>query len=291
MLVAVKGKVYMTRDALIFNEVARWWQIGTITGIPNALSISADGDVAYVGTIEGKFYKATGLTDAVTELAALGAEAIQGVDGTDSIAAVPSVVSFEELADATAAFNGQAITSIAIDPSNVNNVVVTLGNYGNSNYVMYSTNGGQSFNSIQGNLPLVPVYSSLIEKETGVVFVGTENGLYYTENMSTWTKDGVVSNIPVMDIKQQLQSHEIETQYVYLIGEQNDTTDIIVYPGVENEGMIYVATYGRGLYRSDAYLNTNPEINVEEVTMKNHSDNVLYVAYGLMQKYKYKIVL
>ena len=178
MLVAVKGKVYMTRDALIFNEVARWWQIGTITGIPNALSISADGDVAYVGTIEGKFYKATGLTDAVTELAALGAEAIQGVDGTDSIAAVPSVVSFEELADATAAFNGRAITSIAINPNDANDVIVTLGNYGNENYVFRSNNGGTSFSAKQGDLAAKPVYASLIEKTEGKVFVGTEDGIF-----------------------------------------------------------------------------------------------------------------
>lgn len=261
-LVATKSGLMMTRDALKFDKVADWWNVGAVAAIPNALTISADGNVAYVGTISGQLYKATGLADAVT------AELFAG----DSL--TPSVVTYEEI-DGTA-FNGQAITSIAIDPSNVNNVVVTLGNYGNSNYVMYSTNGGQSFNPIQGNLPLAPVYSSLIEKETGVVFVGTENGLYYTENMSTWTKDGVVSNIPVMDIKQQLQSHEIETQYVYLIGEQNDTTDIIVYPGVENEGMIYVATYGRGLYRCDNYQVEGNEISVNEIETVEELEMSIY---------------
>lgn len=273
MLVAVKGKVYMTRDALIFNEVARWWQIGTITGIPNALSISADGDVAYVGTIEGKFYKATGLTDAVTELAALGAEAIQGVDGTDSIAAVPSVVSFEELADATAAFNGQAITSIAINPNDANDVIVTLGNYGNENYVFRSNNGGTSFSAKQGDLAAKPVYASLIEKTEGKVFVGTEDGIFVSDDMNTWTNAGV-AGVPVMDIKQQLQANH-DNAYVYLVDEIGEVTTI-TYPGVFNEGAIFVATYGRGLYRSDAYLNTNPEINVEEVTMTETVEMSVY---------------
>lgn len=266
MVVAVEGKVFMTRDALVFNEVARWWQIGSITGIPNALTISADGDIAYVGTIEGKLYKATGLTDAVTELAAIGqaeVPAVPGVDGTDSIPAVPaipSVITFEEM-DGTV-FNGQAITSIAINPNDANEVIVTLGNYGNENYIFHATDGA-TFSAVTSPTQ-APVYSSLIESTTGKVFVGTENGVYTSDDMNTWTPTAI-TGVPVMEIKQQLQANH-DNAYVYLVDEIGDITTI-TYPGINNEGMIYIATYGRGLYRCDNYLVSGSELGIEEPTM------------------------
>lgn len=266
MVVAVEGKVFMTRDALVFNEVARWWQIGSITGIPNALTISADGDIAYVGTIEGKLYKATGLTDAVTELAAIGqaeVPAVPGVDGTDSIPAVPaipSVITFEEM-DGTA-FNGQAITSIAINPKDANEVIVTLGNYGNENYIFHATDGA-TFSAVTSPTQ-APIYSSLIESTTGKVLVGTENGVYTSDDMNTWTPTAI-TGIPVMEIKQQLQANH-DNAYVYLVDEIGDITTI-TYPGINNEGMIYIATYGRGLYRCDNYLVSGSELGIEEPTM------------------------
>ncbi len=260
LVVAVEDNVYMTRDALVFNEVAKWWNIGKIDGIPNALTISADGDIAYVGTVDGKLYKAEGLTDAVSELAAIGADAIQGVDGTDSIAEVPSVIVFEEI-DGTV-FNGQAITSIAINPDNADDVIVTLGNYGNENYI-FRSNDGVTFSAktspVQG-----PVYSSLIEKQTGKVFVGTENGVYTSDDMNTWAQT-TITGVPVMEIKQQLQTNH-DDAYVYLVDEVGAVTTI-TYPGIFNEGMIYIATYGRGLYKCDNYLVSGSEIDVEEPTM------------------------
>lgn len=267
--------VMMTRDALKFSKVTEWWTIGDVNSIPNALTISADGNIAFIGTISGELYKATGLSDAVTAEDALGIDPIPGVDGNDSIPGVPSVITYEEI-DGTV-FNGQAITSISIDPRNNNNVLVTLGNYGNSAYVYYSTDGGYTFSSVQGNnLPAAPVYSSTIEKGSGLVFIGTENGIYTSDNMSTWTKDNALADVPVMEIKQQLQSHEITTQYVYIIGEQNDTTDIVVYPGVENEGVIYAATYGRGLYRCSNYKVSGNEISVNEIVPVKELEMSIY---------------
>lgn len=261
LLVAVKGKLYMTRDALVFNEVANWWNIGNVNGIPNALTISKDGDVAYVGTVAGKMYRVSGLTDAVTEELALGVEAIQGIDGTDSIPGVQQVITFEEL-DGTI-FNERAITSIAIDPEDANSIIVTLGNYGNTDYVYYSSNGGTSFESVQGNLAAMPVYSSIIETTTGKVILGTEKGIYTSNDMNTWVSAGL-NNIPVMEIKQQLQTNH-DNEYVNLVDEIGDTLKI-EHPGIFNEGMIYAATYGRGLYKCDNYKASNSELSIEETT-------------------------
>lgn len=366
-MAAVEGAVYMTRDALMFDRLADWWKIGTITGIPNALSISADGDVAYVGTIEGNIYKYESLSTSVTSEQALGTTVIPSTSSlVDSIAEttikvellggtfaktrvtpnkyvggfnynlyteaqyenmgldaiVNELQSAEELyttyqlktwedlnlgsnyylvstakdkndvwsdtikvatiktstipsaqLDATA-FEGRAITSIAIDPENANNIVVTLGNYGNTDYVYYSTNGGESFTSKQGNLPAMPVYSSIIEKTTGKVILGTENGIYTSDNMSTWTQDAVIANIPVMDIKQQVLANH-DNKYIHLVDEVGDivTTE---YPGIFNEGVIYIATYGRGLYKCDTYKVNNSEINVEENIAANTVEMSIY---------------
>jgi len=232
-VVGVEGKLYMTREALIFNKATEWCQISTLEGIPTAVAISGDGDMAMVGTAEGNLYKVTGLANAYTPAQA-------------SVDSAACVVTFSQLTG----FSGQAVTGISIDPSNNNKVLVSLGNYGNTAYAYRSNNAGTSFESVQGNLPQVPAYSCLIEKSTGLLMVGTECGLYVSENGSTWTKSGDAA-CPVMDIKQAVQkNHEEKIDILY---DEMGVPTYVVYPGVYNEGMIYAATYGAGVLSCDTY--------------------------------------
>ena len=247
LLIATEGKIVMTRDALKFNKKIDWWTIATFTGIPNALAISADGDVAYIGTVKGNLYRLSGISDAVTKDLAT----------VDTV----SVITKVEIDPAT--FNSQAITSIAIDPQDANKVVVTLGNYGNEDYVFYATDG-VTFTSVQNNLPKVPAYSSLIENTTGLVMIGTEKGIYTSEDMTNWTADNAVANIPVMEIKQQLLENH-DSKYVYLIDEVGDTTSI-QYPSISNNGIVYIATYGRGIYKCEDFVQGTGESIVENTT-------------------------
>ena len=237
----------MTRDALKFNKKIDWWTIATFTGIPNALAISADGDVAYIGTVKGNLYRLSGISNAVTKDLAT----------VDTV----SVITKVEIDPAT--FNSQAITSIAIDPQDANKVVVTLGNYGNEDYVFYATDG-VTFTSVQNNLPKVPAYSSLIENTTGLVMIGTEKGIYTSEDMTNWTADNAVANIPVMEIKQQLLENH-DSKYVYLIDEVGDTTSI-QYPSISNQDIVYIATYGRGIYKCEDFVQGTGESIVENTT-------------------------
>ena len=247
LLIATEGKIVMTRDALKFNKKIDWWTIATFTGIPNALAISADGDVAYIGTVKGNLYRLSGISDAVTKDLAT----------VDTV----SVITKVEIDPAT--FNSQAITSIAIDPQDANKVVVTLGNYGNEDYVFYATDG-VTFTSVQNNLPKVPAYSSLIENTTGLVMIGTEKGIYTSEDMTNWTADNAVANIPVMEIKQQLLENH-DSKYVYLIDEVGDTTSI-QYPSISNQDIVYIATYGRGIYKCEDFVQGTGESIVENTT-------------------------
>ena len=232
-VVGVEGKLYMTREALIFNKATEWDLISSLEGIPTVVAISGDGDMAMVGTAEGNLFKVTGLANAYTPAQA-------------SVDSAACVVTFSQLTG----FSGQAITGISIDPSNKNNVLVSLGNYGNTAYAYRSTNAGTSFESVQGNLPQVPAYSCLIEKNTGLLMVGTENGLYVSENGSTWTKSGAAA-CPVMDIKQAvIKNHDAKVDTLY---DEAGTMTLVLYPGVNNEGMIYAATYGAGIVSCDDF--------------------------------------
>ena len=247
LLIATEGKIVMTREAVKFNKKIDWWTIATFTGIPNALAISADGDVAYIGTVKGNLYRLSGISNAVTKDLAT----------VDTV----SVITKVEIDPAT--FNSQAITSIAIDPQDANKVIVTLGNYGNEDYVFYATDG-VTFTSVQNNLPKVPAYSSLIENTTGLVMIGTEKGIYTSEDMTNWTADNAVTNIPVMEIKQQLLENH-DSKYVYLIDEVGDTTSI-QYPSISNNGIVYIATYGRGIYKCEDFVQGTGESIVENTT-------------------------
>ena len=320
-LAAVEGKVLMTRQALQISKKINWWTIAKVSGIPSALTISADGDVAYVGTLAGKLYRISGISNSVNKDYAEGIPAqleprtevydttvkeitkydtiwykIPVYDTTfandtawindsiidineiitydttfktrivyDTVApAVPSIVETKEINDSI--FNGQAITSVAIDPNNSNEVIVTLGNYGNENYVFHSTDG-TIFSAVE--LPVnVPAYSSLIIKNAGEkakYMIGTEKGLYTSKDLSTWTLDKNIQDVPVMEIKQQvLENHD--PKYVYLIDEVGDTT-AIEYPAIKNQDIVYIATYGRGLYRCNDYVKTDGEnVNIIENT-------------------------
>jgi len=158
----------------------------------------------------------------------------------------------------------QVITSISVDPSNSNNVIVTLGNYGNDQYVLYSTNAlsqTPEFVSKQGNLPNMPVYSSLLEMKDGnTAIIGTEHGIFSTSNITAsspnWEKDSdKMGSVPVFDLKQQLVGKKSMT-----VQEGNDE---IVYEGASNKGIIYAATYGRGLFSSGRFW--QPITDVKEI--------------------------
>ena len=254
-VVGVEGKLYMTRDALIFNRLTDWLLISEIEGIPTAVAISGDGDMAMVGTAEGNLYKVTGLAEAYTAEQAIADSAT-------------SVVTFTTLNP----FAGQAVTGISINPNNSNNVMVSLGNYGNNDYVYKSTNGGTSFTSVQGNLPKVPVYSCLIEKSEGLLIAGTEYGVYVSENGSTWAKSGAVS-CPVMDLKQASQkNHDSKIDVLY---DEMGTPTYVLWPGVDNEGMIYAATYGEGIISCATYKEGS-DFGVEENDMTENVQVNIY---------------
>ncbi len=147
--------------------------------------------------------------------------------------------------------NTQVITSIAVDPLDANKVMVTLGNYGNEEYVFYTEDAlgdDPTFTSVQGNLPQMPVYSSVLEmgEGTDIAIIGTEEGLWMSDDVATgewYDVSGSIGKIPVMDLKQQWLFKARFTITYYDPGTGEPLYE--VYEATDNYGLIYAATHGR----------------------------------------------
>ena len=240
--VAVDKSFLMTRTPLQFDKEAEWYRLADHThsnfrGETLCMGISSDGDNIFVGCKDGKLFRISGLNSVV--------DANTG-SITDSLYAAT-------VTKITLPINGQCVTSVSVDPRNNNKVVVTCGNYGNDDYVFYSTDAMSeepTFVSVQGNLPKMPVYSSVIDMTTGDVIIGTERGIYRTKNLSSWTYDGeAMGEVPVMELKQQL----LNIDDAVMVNHTDEGDFETFYPGVKNTGIIYAATYGRGIFRCENY--------------------------------------
>jgi hypothetical protein len=269
---AIKDNVYMTLEGIRFDLSPDWYKISDkahsgFADNPSCIAYSSDGNYVFVGNYEGKVYR-------ISNIALAYNQELADIASPTCIIATTLLNVYEG--------NTQAITSIAVDPENANKVLVTLGNYGNSNYVFYSTNAlgdVPTFTSVQGNsesgLPPVPVYSSILEMhpETDIAIVGTDEGIWQSDDVSTgiWYQsyDGMGS-VPVMALVQQTNSKTSITLTTY----DPVTNEPIyeIYPEIKNYGMIYAATHGRGIFRNESFK----EVGIDEFfTNKNSNENNL----------------
>jgi hypothetical protein len=90
--------------------------------------------------------------------------------------------------------------------------------------------------------------------DNDLVFVGTEHGIYVTNNIDatnpTWVaENNNIGGVPVFMLKQQTIRKGNDTIYFYT----NFDTTYVVHYGVNNYGVIYGATYGRGLITLDEF--------------------------------------
>ncbi len=239
----VQGGVWMTKEALDFSKRPTWFKLANLSGTVQSMAYSQDGNHLFVGTQGGTLYRISGIQDGY-DSTTLDVTSAQTMIQTDQINTF-----------------GRIITSIAVDPADANRVVVTLGSYGNySSWVYFSSDAlgtSPSFNSRNGSgLPSMPVYSSLILlNNPNTVLIGTEYGMYATENINTnlptWTaENNGMDLVPCYMIRQQTSQNPGATSF----GVDNGDTIYTYYPGVSNYGEIYVATHGRGFYKSMDYV-------------------------------------
>jgi hypothetical protein len=103
----------------------------------------------------------------------------------------------------TATTNGAYISSVDVDPANGNHLLATLSNYGVPS-VFESTDGGASWNNIEGNLPDMPVYWGMFAPRNaqlngatggnGGIMLGTELGVWTTSAISGTTTQWIANS-------------------------------------------------------------------------------------------------
>ncbi len=241
------NSVYMSKEVLDFSKLPKWFKIANIEGNPSSMAYSSDVNYLFVGTQDGKVYRIANI--------ALANDSIRAeVTSTSCIISTSLIQTFA----------GRNVTSISVDPSNSKNILVTLGGYGNDNFVYYSSNAldqTPAFSSVQGNLPKMPVYSSLFEMSSSDVIIGTDFGIYTTRSLganTVWTaENNGMGALPIMSIRQQTASRP----FVDGMGT------------ITNKGAIYIATHGNGIFENKLY------VGMDEIINKTTNSNNKLVIY------------
>ena len=262
LAVGFAGQVWMTKDPLDFSTTPEWIKIAYQSAIsqPSALASSIiqtmawsrDGDHLFVGTEDGKLFRISNLSQVIDSSNGDVANGTEIAPNPGCIVTCTQIYGHPTFVP---------ITSIATDPSNAPRLLITHGNYGSliTTHVWYCADaynapisGGQgNFIAKQGTLPNMPVYGSIFEfTDPNKVVLGTEMGVYTCDNIGTpvWTQSNFgLPNTVVTQVRQQRQQHW----------------------SVSNTGEIYLATHGRGLWKStdvlvpvgiDNPITTNPVV-------------------------------
>jgi len=80
-------------------------------------------------------------------------------------------------------FGAGNISSIAISKQNHQRVCVTLSRFGAAN-VYESLNGGETWKDVSAGMPRVPANTCIYEKSNNRIFVGTDIGVYYKDEVA-----------------------------------------------------------------------------------------------------------
>ncbi len=258
LAVGLNGKVWMTREGIDFSKVPPKWN--PIAIVPNAgyiqtMTFSADGDYIFF-TNGSTVYRTSNLNAARTNAQSNATKPTTCVLQTKAIGTFPYYV-----------------TGLAVDPQNSNNLIVVTGVYDKTNYIWYSNNAAtttsttltDNFVEKQGNLPLFPVYSAVINwEDSREVLVGTEFGIFATSDITAaspvWTEENNgIEPVPVFSLRQQIMPNG----WSY---EASSPTDIY------NHGYIYAGTHGRGIYRCETFAGP---VGINEAVADNARTNVM----------------
>lgn len=120
----------------------------------------------------------------------------------------------------------QNISSIAIHPKNPNHIVITYSSFTANEKVFQTLNGGATWTNISENLPNLQAWSVIFHEDNplNAMYLGMGIGVYYRDStMTQWELyNQGLPNVPVK---------ELEINY--------------------NDNMLYAATYGRGIWKSE----------------------------------------
>lgn len=262
MAVGFKGGVWMTTQALNFRVTPNWQPVANLRKEANdyevvqCIEFSADGAFMYFATNR---YTSGGSSSILYRLGDFNEHRLDSARDAD-------FSTYELELVPIAVFGSRTITGIGVDPESSGNVVVTLGNYENNDYIYYSTSanvapavtsGPGSFVAKQGNLPAMPCYDALVLwNDSRKVLVGTEFGVFGTADITAanpvWTDENGngLDYVPVYHLRQQI----IPNGWM---------PDMQFDNGIRNHGYIWAGTHGRGIFKTKTYAGP---VSVEEIS-------------------------
>lgn len=241
LYLAKNSEVWMAKNPTDFANPVEWYLVAKGLGSGRILEMdyTPDGDHLFIAK-SGTLYRVDGLNSAEFTL-----------DANPVASTISDGITTVQIS--SSAFSGRVVTSVNVNPSNPNHVILTLGGYGNNSYILESTNAldaSPTFSNITGNLPSMPVYDAVIDvDDENRIIIGTDLGIWATENGGTsWEEanDGM-ARVPVFEIRG--------------------------YEWRPWEGMVmYIGTHGRGYYRSTS-LKTSTKSIVKNSLKANLSPN------------------
>ncbi len=286
LLIGLANKMWFTRkpfNFLVPMSKNEWWEIAAkgVIGATSprfiAVKFSDDGDVAYGATEPDAqgwayIYRVSNL-HAAEKASHACVFAKFGTDPTQRRTQIKEIGKIQN----------RLITSLETDPKNPEVLILTLGQYGNNNYIYVGynarTTNSESFEDnfipIQGNLPPMPVYTACVNKNpsiSGQLLIGTEYGVFVMDNYLaakegktvTWQEgNSGLGHYPVLNIRQFYVERRQEVTY--------------------KNGTYILATHGRGVFIDTAHVwtsigsnnNNNPIANLTSFELKLYPNPVL----------------
>ncbi len=138
---------------------------------------------------------------------------------------------------------GGTISSIYIEDGNADHLLVTKSNYG-ANSVYESTNGGDTWTNVEGNLPNMPVRWGIFSpKDPTQAMIATEAGVWTTELLdggnTVWIPPVEGRGIPLVRVDM-LQIRK-------------------------SDNIVLAATHGRGLFTTDVFAEPKAKMFIDQV--------------------------
>lgn len=254
-VLATNTGVWFTPDALNFSITPRWYKIAT-AGTTSEVTMSESGTLFH-GTTTSSVWRTPGLGERYY-LDSNSAEIIRTVDDNDTnIVYIDTVMNYvmepnfgtsstipssvlprTQIASGSDFGNSRFVTGIAVDANDESTVVVSLGNYGNTNYVYRTTDAdlgaSTTWEAIDASLPEMPVYDVVIDYyNSNNIILGTEFGIWACNNGTgpgntiTWEAENsnTMTTCPVFKLRQD-PMYDMECR------------------------ILYAATHGRGVFRT-----------------------------------------
>lgn len=155
--------------------------------------------------------------------------------GTGASATTPTATTATKIT--TVSYEG-----LAVNPSNSDDIVLFSGFGGSNRRSLNATTSSPSFTSLGAiTSPGLACYDGIIDRnDPDIIVVGTSSGVFVTENGgASWENASTgFEGVPVYEVRQSWRTFE---------------------EGNGRPGEIYLGTFGRGIWKSTAYLGINDE--------------------------------